>query len=78
MAKLLIKNANLAGTYGLPATDTDTETLLKDYGARGWKDADTMAHIDAAITAGLYVRETTYPIKQEKVIRQAGATEGEK
>lgn len=54
--KLKLLDANKAAVYGLPQQDTDTDSIVKDYESRGWKVANIMSHIDAAIDAGVYTQ----------------------
>lgn len=78
MAKLKLIDADTAAVYGLPQADTDTEAILKDYAARGWKDADTMRQIDAAIQAGAYIKEAIkYTARNERIMK-AGDAQGVK
>lgn len=67
MAQLKVLDASKAGLFSFTALDTQAaETELVN---AGWTHADALKHIDAAIQAGAYSKETEYPTRTEKVMR---------
>lgn len=76
MAKLILVDENIAALYSFQGCAT-TQAAQAQLIAQGWTNIEAMKHIDAAIDAGAYRKNETYPTRQERIVRVTGETQGE-
>lgn len=69
--RLILQDEGKAQVYGLPTNDCEETELRAQLMLRGWTQDAATKHIDAAVSAGAYVRarETIYPARTERIVR---------